>query len=80
MYFTWKREKCRKKKEEKTIGPPLTRSTPGGRACGGASSDTMKGYFWTNIVKRARTPSTHCRMKKHMRTMFSNLILKINVN
>jgi hypothetical protein len=70
MYFTWKREKCKKKKEERTTGPPLTRSTPGGRACGGASSDTMKGYFWTNIVKRARTPPTHWQWKTHANNFF----------
>jgi len=70
MYFTWKGEKCRKKKEERTTGPPLTCSTLGGWECGGASSDMMKGYFWTNIVKKAQTPSTHCRIKNTCQQRF----------
>jgi len=30
---------------QQVVGPPLTHSTLGGRACGGVLNDTIKDYF-----------------------------------
>jgi len=84
MYFNWKREKSRKKKEETTTGPPLARSTPGRRARDSVYSDTMKRPFsnkwWCRTRHRKSMDATNALVhEKHVPVAFQNLILKINV-
>ena len=77
MYLTGRERKVERRNDhqQKTGGPPSTCATPGGRARGGASSDTVKGHFLTNsgvtcTIKRAWTPPTRGRVNNTRQQLF----------
>jgi hypothetical protein len=76
MYFTWKREKCKKKKEERTTGPPLTRE----EEHVAARQVTRWKVIFGQTSSKEHERHQHTGNEKHMPTIFSNLMLKINVN